>query len=289
MGHKSKKADSSKDDIKKKNRKSSTHGINRDLWSCKELLHLYENGKLDELLLLFKDKINRNSLMGKGNEASVFQSDDPEQVIKVCPKSISYFRNYGHNPKQFRDKINSLMPYFAPIGEVLYEDDKVFVYTQSKCQLLGKHDIPPEIVAGFFQLIEFLFRQNLLLTDLPPQNVGVLGGYVIIFDYHGLGPFRDEKGVIQHKEWWRRLFRNLTRFISFSYAPNKRKEYAELMQNYNPNVLKVFIKDNKLPRSFIELIKYVSENQEKVRNDQLCQLLRNCQNDIVRKFNLKVG
>lgn len=284
MGHKHKR-DGSCD---KKHKKASIEGTSRHLWNSKELTNLYENGKLDEMLMLFKGKISRDTLMGKGNEASVFSSDDPDQVIKVCPKSISYFKNWGHNPKQFRDKINSLMPYFAPIGNIIYDDDKVFVYTQSKCQLLSKKHIAPEIVAGFFQLVEFMFHQNLLLTDLPPQNVGLLGGYVIIFDYHGLGPFRDKHGVIHHKEWWRRLARNLTRFITHSYTPDKRKEYEDLMQDYDSNVLKILTKDERLPRSFIELLKYMGEAQSSVTNDRLCQLLRSCQDDIVQKFNLRV-
>ncbi len=57
MGHKNRKADGSKDEIKKKHRKSGANGVHRNLWSCKELSDLYESGKLDELLLLFKDKI----------------------------------------------------------------------------------------------------------------------------------------------------------------------------------------------------------------------------------------
>ncbi len=264
-------------------------GHQSDLFSSKKLIKLDKKGSLIPLLTQYGHLLNSQTLLGKGNDASVFNFlSDPRFVLKLCVKSVGYFRHYNHTLNQFKNHINSLMPYLTPIGQILYEDSNVFLYTQRRCEILNTDQITPEVVAGFFQLLYFLFKHNLLLTDLPPQNVGLLNGLVIIFDYHDLSPFRNHLGQISHIDWWRRLARNLTRFICYSYAEDKRKIYAELMQDCTRRVIKTLSQDSRLPREFIELITYLYKERNQIKTETLCQHFQNCVERLCADFQLKL-
>lgn len=256
------------------------------------LILLYKSGKLQPVLHQFKKDINEKTFIGAGVNCSVFSYRRDRQVIKLCPIDIPYFKRYGQvgvhmgltPAQQFKEHINSLGTFFLPIKEILHEDENVFIYTQDRCDRLKKN-ITPNVVVEFFQVVQFMLKRNILLTDLAPNNIGLLNGHILLFDYHGLHPLKRE-GRIHRAKWWGRLFRNLVRFITTIYAPDKVTEYAEHLQVYDTSVVDKLADDGLLPSTFIGLLRYVSENENDVSLDKLYQLLQQCQNTILNGFQM---
>ena len=258
------------------------------LFHSKRLLQLYEEGKLDSVLRLFKKDITEENFIGGGGDASGFLYKEGKQILKLCMKQIGYFKRYGqggtNEAQQFQEHINSLSEYFVPVEKILYEDENVFVYTQNRCQLMKKERISPRIVIGVFQMVQFMLLKNILVTDLSPHNLGLLNGRVVIFDYHGLHPLRRNDGRIKRRKWWVRLMRNLTRYLSYIYAPEKLNEYSALMDDYDDSVVEKLKFDRLLPSTYIELLLYVSINDTEVSVDILFKLLQNCIMSILQTF-----
>lgn len=260
------------------------------LFASDRLLLLYKTGKLQSVLKQFKKKINEKTFVGAGTNVSVFSYKNGKQVLKLCPANIPYFRRYGQvgahmgltPAQQFKEHINSLGNFFLPIKEIFYEDENVFIYIQDKCERL-KHNITPHVVAEFFQLIQFMLKRNILLTDLAPNNIGLLNGHIVLFDYHGLHPLKRE-GRIHRVKWWGRLFRNLVRFITTIYAPEKVDEYSKYLEVYEINVVNKLSNDNLLPTTFIKLLEYVATHENEVALETLYTMLNSCIQTIIDGF-----
>ena len=260
------------------------------LFASDRLIQLYKEGKLRAVMDTLDKKISEKTFLYAGVNVSIFSYKNDKQVLMFCPMTIPYFKRYGHvgaqmglTPgQQFKEHINSLGVFFLPIKEIIYEDANVFVYVQDNCQRVKKN-ITPLIVAEFLQLIQFMIKKNVLLTDLSPNNVSVLNGHLIISDYHGLHPLKRE-GRIHREKWWGRLFRNLVRFISHIYAPEKLSEYSELLNTYNATVAEKLAADKQLPPAFIELIKYVSTNENTVDLTVMYKLLSACIETVCKGF-----
>src|SRR5436853_139660 len=97
------------------------------LFNCEELAQYYKDGHLDVMLKKFDKEINSRTLLGAGNDASAFKSGK-DHVLKVATKNIGWFKHYGNgsnNAKDFMKHINTLSPYFAPIDDILYDDERV--------------------------------------------------------------------------------------------------------------------------------------------------------------------
>lgn len=170
--------------------------------------------------------------------------------------------------------INELSPFFLPVEEILYDDNNFFVYRQKKCQMIASKKIDATIVIDVFKLIQFMLINKILLTDLAPHNLGIIKGHAVVFDYHGLHRFAVD-GRIKRPFWWRRLSRNLTRFICGLYCPKKRSIYSELMQDCNANAIKQMSADRDLPKCFVTLIDYLMKNNERAKIPEVCQHLEN--------------
>lgn len=260
------------------------------LFASEQLLQLYQQGKLKGVLDALGKKISDKTFIGAGVSVSVFSHKSDKQVLKLCPMNIPYFKRYGHvgaqmgltPARQFMEHINSLGLFFLPIKEILYEDAEVFVYVQDKCLRLKKN-VNPQIVVEFLQLIQFMLKKNVLLTDLAPNNIGIINGHLILFDYHGLHPLKRE-GRIHREKWWGRLFRNLVRFISHIYAPEKQLEYAELFNTYSSSTVETLAGDQQLPPAFIELLQYVSTHENAVDLNILYKLLQACIETVIKDF-----
>jgi hypothetical protein len=115
----------------------------------------------------------------------------------------------------------------------------------------------------------------MILTDLAPHNLGIINNQVIVFDYHGLHKLRKD-GKIKRQNWWRRIARNLVRFICAIYCPQKRKEFVTAMQNCDSSAIYKLEQDNDLPSVFVELIKYMYHNENKASVTIICEYLESC-------------
>ena len=246
------------------------------LFNSNELIRLYKQGLLKPVMNQFKDVMNTKNLAGAGTDATVFFYSEKTQVLKLCPKNINYFAQFGcSQAEQFRKHINMLAPIFLPVDDILYEDDNVFVYTQKACKILSRKSITEEIVFEIFKMVQFMIINNIILTDLAPHNIGIYDQQVVFFDYHGLCPLKLSNGQIKHKKWWVRLFRNLTSYLCSIYSPSKDSEYSRLIDNVDLIVIEKMKKHGRLPPIYIELLNYVMNYQNEVSLETIALLLQN--------------
>ena len=130
-----------------------------------------------------------------------------------------------------------------------------------------------------FRLVQFMLVNNVLLTDLAPHNIGMIHKKVVVFDYHGLHRLTKD-GEINREDWWRRLARNLTRFVCSLEGAHKRTEFSTLMQNCTESVVKKMETDSTIPKEFSAMIRYLYTTQNNVSIDTLCDHLEKCINVI---------
>jgi len=267
---------------------SSKHKQWSQMFSSIKLKQLYEQGYMDELFERHGNLMNPETLVASGGDTTVFlvSRDDAQYVIKIAPKSIRFFKHFGKNRSaaEIKKYINRLDPYFLPVEEDIYENDYLFAYTQKKCHIIKSKKINKNVVAEIFRLIQFMLVNNILLTDLAPHNLGVIHKKVFIFDYHGLHRLMKD-GVIKRDDWWRRLARNLTRFICGLYNPHKRPEYSALMQSCDQQVIKKMSSDPDIPKVFTQLINYLLTEQSGASVKVICTLLEGCISHINGKKN----
>jgi hypothetical protein len=264
-----------------------------ELFHSADLIALYKKGDLDHVLRKFKKEIHKDNLIGGGGDASVFSYNGGKQVLKICRKNIRYFKKCeDKKAKYFKDHINTLTPYFLSVDDILYEDNNVFVYTQPKCKLMKTKDINHNMVIDIFELVKFMLERNIIMTDLAPHNMGIHNGHVVTFDYHGLHPLKKDGYKIKRKNWWRRVARNLTRFMCYIYASGKRRFYANMMQDCNDKVIGKFRESNSLPACFADLLEYFNTKHNEASTDHVCELLQKCITQIERdgqKIQEKLG
>jgi len=254
------------------------------LFNCEELAQYYKEGHLDDLLKRFDKEINSRTLIGAGNDASAFRYGT-DQVLKLTTKNIKWFKHFGNgasDAKEFQKHINSLKPYFAPIDKILYEDDRVFIYVQRKCQVIDKSHISSSEAIGMFKFVKFMIENDVLMTDLAPHNLGTINGQLVSFDFHGLGPLSNGDGKFRKSGWWRRLARNLARFMAAVYVPKDMKKYGEMFQNCTTKTIQKIKQDSNLPKSFGNLVEYMSDNLDNAEVDTVVKLLAYCISDMTK-------
>src|SRR5690242_15728746 len=76
--------------------------------------------------------VTEKDFLDSGCTATVFIKNN--QAIKVCSKTIRYFKSYPGNAESFKNHINSLSHVFLPVGKILYEDCDYMIYTQDLCK-----------------------------------------------------------------------------------------------------------------------------------------------------------
>ena len=253
-----------------------------------ELSRLFKAGQMDDLFRKYGAIINPDNLVAGGGDTSVFKYEvaGKDYVVKVVPKNIRFFKHFGHghghDAKDFKKYINRLDPYFLPVEDILYEDDNLFAYTQRKCKIIESKRIDKKVVVDIFRLVQFMLINDILLTDLAPHNLGVDGKHVVVFDYHGLHRLKKD-GVIKRADWWRRLARNLTRFVCGLTSQHKRAEYSLLMQDCNENVLKKMDADADIPKVFTSLIRYLMKEQGNATIENVCTYIEECIKHLTHK------
>jgi len=254
------------------------------LFKSDELMKLYQVGQMDTLFQKLGHIINPTNLIATANDTSVFRydKDGKKYVVKVTPKNLRFFKHFGHDhsAKDFKKYINRLDPYFLPVDEILYEDENIFVYSQEKCTVIKTDKINRKVVAEVLRLVQFMLVNDILLTDLAPHNLGLIHHHVVVFDYHGLHRLTQD-GSIKRVNWWRRLLRNLTRFISALHGAHKRAEYSALMQNCTDSVVKQIEEDQAIPKPYSQLVRYLFTEQNRASIPQICEYLENTINEIL--------
>ena len=256
------------------------------LFRCQELLSLYDDGKLNDVLEQYRRTFRDRNLLGRGGDSSAFRYGE-DQVLKICPKSINYFKHTDHHSaEKFKEHINSLSIFFLPIREILHENDDFFIYTQDMCRVLSNSTLSPFVVISVFQIIQYFLKTDILMTDLAPRNVGIRNGLVVLFDYHGLRPLRQFNDSARKNGWWTRIVRNLTRFISYLYAPDRASAYGLMMQTCTPDNIAKLKSEGHLPNAFIDLLYYLQKNNRLARLSVISEYLEKCIGEIMKGANL---
>jgi hypothetical protein len=256
------------------------------MFTAVELSRLYKHGQLDKMLQQLNGIINPHNLIATATETSVFNytKNGEKYVAKVVPRNIRFFKHFGkhHSAEEFKKYINRLDPYFLPVKEILYEDKNIFVYSQEKCDIVESKRISKTVVIEVFHLIQFMLVNRIMLTDLAPHNLGIVRHHVVVFDYHGLHRLMKD-GEIYRDDWWRRLARNLTRFMTALIGAHKRAEYSALMQNCDDKVIKKMENDPEIPKIFSTMIRYMATEQGGVVVEKLIEYLEKCINELKTK------
>jgi len=179
----------------------------------KKLLKYYNNGYFKELIKNYGDIIQTNNWCGSGAQICSFQHDKyPNQIIKICPKTVSFFSLKMGNSSDFKKYINSHYPVLIKVNKILYENDKLFVFTQRKCvvmtsELLSKIRIFYAI--SMLYNVLYMFKSGNIITDICLYNTGIIDDFIIIFDDHDLRPIQ------QKKKWGKsRLFKHVLHYMT---------------------------------------------------------------------------
>ena len=261
----------------------------RKLLHSKNLILLYKEGKLDRVLKRFKSEISEKNFMGAGTHVATYRYKGGHQVLKLCPKNIPYFQHFPlqltsrSHAQQFKKHINVLSPYLSPVRDILYEDEIVFIYTQDTCRRFDISDMTPKILLKILKTVNFLIKNNLLLTDLAPNNFGFLGDDIVLFDYHDLQPLTDDGRQLK-TSWWRGIMKNLTRYTSALYAPQKSLKYERLMEDFTETIIAKFNKDNLLPSWFIKILQYILIDRDDVSEVQIYHLINHGIDRMEKRF-----
>ena len=192
--------------------------------------------------------INENDFHDSGCTATVFIKNN--QAIKVCRKTIRYFKSYEGNAQSFKIHVNSLNHIFLPVKDILYEDSQYFIYTQDLCVPLDKKLINKKIAAEFLQLFKSLVKKDSMVSGLSPGNLCIHEGHLLIYDYHGLHKLT----TFQNS----RVPRNLTKYMTLAFCPTKYSDHKVIMREFNKKSIK---KLSQLPSTFIDLLKIMLEDK----------------------------
>ena len=74
----------------------------------------------------------------------------------------------------------------------------------------------------------------------------------------------------------------MVRFVTKIYAPHKKQDFEQIMQNYQTNDYKQL--ENDLPKEFVQTIKYMAQTQNACSTDKVCQLIEVTINQIKNDF-----
>ena len=209
------------------------------------LTKLYRQKKLDDVISQFSKYITPQSYLG-GSKCSAFLLPDSKHILKVSLKDIRYFRNgycqqfmkshrtTGDQVDFFQKHVNSLDYCFAPIKEVVYKDENIFIYIQDCCrplkeQLLSTKIYDPAIIIQVLKIVKYMIGQNVLVVEIGPSNIGLIKSTsgkrkVVIFDYDTIKPLRH---TIRDKPkgWWGFQLGSLLYYLSHVFCPQKTDWY----------------------------------------------------------------
>lgn len=274
-----------------------------------QLSKLYNIGLLDDVIAQFRSLMNPQFYLG-GHKCSAFLLPDHNLVFKVSLKNIRYFKN-GYCGK-FRDlcgkrqppppqdpilffqyHINSMPSCYAPIKDIVYEDENIFVYTQDVCIPLRKYQtikgltvFNPIIVAKILQLIIYLFVQNNLVTEIGTYNIGIIELHnvssLVLFDYETIRPLF-ETLINRPMTWWGSLVGNLLHYLSHVFCPNRQKLYHKKRKYWRKHPDDIASIKNDFPFYVVDLIYSIIHPIDDV-NQQMNTIIKNlkyCRKQII--------
>jgi hypothetical protein len=241
----------------------------------KRLATLYKSGKLTNILKKYKDIMTPENFIGHGDDCSTFKyNDESNTVIKLCVKSIGYFKYHPKSSAQdFKKLVNKLGPMCLPINEVLYDDANVFIYTQPICERFDKTLIDQTMLHTIYEIEYFMFIHS-ITASTSSHNLGIYQGRLIIFDYHDIHAVTmPADGYITNEIWWKSKLQYLIHFTCLVHAVEQRHVYKKMAEDLDKKAIKLYKKDNLLPSYVINLLEYIANNKGKLSIQQITCLL----------------
>jgi hypothetical protein len=177
------------------------------------LNELYKEGKLNKVLNKYNKLINKSSLIGSGTQVCCFATKHKRKVIKLCPKKIRFYTESSFI--SFKDEINSMVPFFTKVLDIIYEDSNIFIYSQNTCHKIKESKVnDPYVIMSISLLIIAMLKFDKIVTDIGPHNIGVYHRNISIFDCHGL---QKVSYIMNMENWYTRLLINLQKYINVDY------------------------------------------------------------------------
>src|SRR5690606_20412195 len=123
----------------------------KNLLKSAYLLKLYRSGHLRQIIEQNSEYFNADTFMSCGKDCCTFWYDETF-VIKICSKKISFFKKFCGDQSASAETLKIFVnyyghPYFAPIGQIIHEDDYLFIYTQVRCQPFNRSLVTPQTVS----------------------------------------------------------------------------------------------------------------------------------------------
>jgi hypothetical protein len=223
----------------------------------KRLNKLYNDNKLENVLNIYKDKINEKMFIGKGDDASCFKTNDNKIIMKLCTKEIKYFKNNKDNSATTFMKLSKKMKnIIMPIKKILYEDEFVFIYTQHIISRFNKENITKSNLIDIYKIVLKLLSTK-FYASVTAHNLCIYKNHIYIFDYHDIRPISNPINKINFSKTMLKYLLNYTGLI---YAPQKTEKYIKRLDDLD-YLIKKIIKDNLIPIKFIILLEYINIHQ----------------------------
>lgn len=213
-----------------------------------------KEGKLDKIFKLYKEYMNDETFLGCGGDACGFlYKDDKTQVIKVCSKSITFFKSFETNKAQDLLHISRKNRYLLPINKILYDGEHAFVYLQNFCHILKPDEITPLMSIHMLNALKELSLQN-MMTKLSVHNLAVYKDRIYVFDYHAM-----KRLPIDNNKTDNDRFKHIIRNTSLRYFLKLMtdKEYNKMrsdMKKDPEKFYKIMKKDKEIPRLYIQFL-----------------------------------
>lgn len=241
-----------------------------------QLKKFYKKGYLDNILK--KYKMNEQTFIGAGGDASAFTYDN-NQIIKICAKKNAYFKLFS-SAEQFKKISQENSNFLLSIIDLIYEDERVFIYSQNKCSRYNNKLLNKKTLKEFLNIVYLMLKSN-IRTKLSSHNLGFYNNQLIVFDYHALDFIKWDNKTIFKEEWFKILLNQILSKYILIYNSNN-KELIKLIKNdnFDKHTFNTFFLTKSFPESILRLLKYICINKMDISREQLCKLIKKCKNQI---------
>jgi hypothetical protein len=222
-----------------------------------------ELGGADEYIKTFPNI----KYIGHGGTCIAFTNNDTQNhsvVIKVCLKKRMVANN-SNSFLAFSKCLQNNGIKILPIIDILYEDNTVFIYSQSFCHTI--FSINSLVLSKILKIIKKLIQCNIKITDLFYKNFGIHNNEVFLYDYHDYGfYYTDDHYYLTHIAHLFNTYYNNELLHGITLDFNKLKE-MNFGKDYFPTCVVEFIESmymHQLDHGFRLITNIISEIDSKI-------------------------
>jgi hypothetical protein len=150
--------------------------------------------------------------VGSGGSCITFASDNikyNDLIIKVCIKQNDNVTKDAETFVKFSDLLKENNIKILPPHEILFENQKFFIYTQSKCRPLSHSKIIQSHIIKILGIFKNLLHGKIQISDMFIKNFGIYKNDIHLYDYHSNNFFySDDRYYINHIAHYFELYYN---------------------------------------------------------------------------------